>query len=465
MRQIQIAMSPYFGEVDFSGLGGCATSGAALDAVSLADIYRNAFVYPPHSIYTDVKLATFGFNTAQDMGSAPEFRLPPRRRSAMHTTEGGNWVATYHQLLCEAVTQSCADIRLPWMLQSGGKDSTSLAIAVAAARPDTQCLTYLGGREEDEVASARTVAQQLGLRHEALVCDPGRAYDRYLALVSRMPLLTGDFALLSYADLVTEIAQHGGDGVLDGLGSDIYFGAPATRQQRLLERLSWRLPLPRIATDSLLASRHFETAFVLATLQMDRFERFFPGSRFTDAEVDGLFGTDVAWQSRRRLEVFRGEIEAATNADGRRTLSAVIAESTAAFAKGLYTTSALSMRAAYPFCDERLREWISWEVPPECLVDPRSGANKALVREHIAEYFGELPYVTRKGSFRFDLCGLALQRFEQVHAFAAQTRGLLPGAIGWLERNRGRLGNKYHASKFYLLAVTLPWIRSRMADA
>src|SRR5690606_40467860 len=95
-----------------------------------------------------------------------------------------------------------------------GKDSTSLAIAVAQARPDTRCLTYLGGREEDEVASARAVARQLGLRHEALVCDPGRAYERYLAMVPRMPLLSADFAMLSYADLTTEIARNGGDGVL-----------------------------------------------------------------------------------------------------------------------------------------------------------------------------------------------------------------------------------------------------------
>jgi hypothetical protein len=30
--------------------------------------------------------------------------------------------------------------------------------------------------------------------------------------------------------------------------------------------------------------------------------------------------------------------------------------------------------------------------------------------------------------------------------------------VQWLERNRPRLDNKYHASKFYLLAVVLPWL-------
>jgi hypothetical protein len=57
--------------------------------------------------------------------------------------------------------------------------------------------------------------------------------------------------------------------------------------------------------------------------------------------------------------------------------------------------------------------------------------------------------------------GLARARYDQVHAFAEQAREHLPGATRWLERNRSRLDNKYHASKFYLLAVLLPWLIGR----
>jgi hypothetical protein len=48
-----------------------------------------------------------------------------------------------------------------------------------------------------------------------------------------------------------------------------------------------------------------------------------------------------------------------------------------------------------------------------------------------------------------------------VHAFAEQTRDLVPGAPKWLEQHRNLLDNKFFASKFYLLAVTLPWLLSR----
>jgi asparagine synthetase B (glutamine-hydrolysing) len=465
--QIQVTTSPFDGEADFSGLAGLDMVRPPLDPVSMADLLRNAFVYPPHSIYRDVKVASFGFDPAQnlhnDAGHLFSFAYratPAPQRPPPQAVDKDRLVETYHHRLCEAVASSTTGIRAPWLLQSGGKDSTSLAIAAAEARPQTTCLTYLGGREEDEVASARYVAQQLGLRHEALVCDPARAYDRYLAMVPRMPLLSADFALLSCADLVTEIAAGGGDGVLDGSGSDLYFGTPVGTQQRILTWLARDMNVPPRVFESGLVSRSFRACFALSTLGMDAFERYYPGSRFTDAEVDSLLGRPLAAESRRRLETFAGEIAAAETPEGRRRLSMAITHAGAIFAKGQYTASALGLRLAYPYCDRHLSDWVYRAVPEEYLMD-RRGHNKVLVRAHIARRFGDLPYVKAKGCFRFDLCGLAHARFDQVHAYAVETRDLVPGAVAWLEANRHRFDNKFFASKFYLLAITLPWLHSR----
>ena len=462
---IQVTTSPYQDEVDFSALEGLAHSKAALDVVSIADLLRNTFVYPPHSIYRDVKVAASGFDPQQDMHDHPQFHYPfqsalARARPLANAVDDKDLLQTYHRLLCDAVSLATAGMQSPWMLQSGGKDSTSMAIAVAEVCPKTICLTYLGGDEENEVASARFVARQLGLRHEALTCDPGRAYDRYLAMVPRMPLLTADFAALSYADLATEVSLHDGDGIIDALGSDQYFGAPLHGRQRLLAMLARRFRLPQSVFESRLVSRSFKLCFALSTLQMDGFERYFPGSRFSDAEVDMLFGWPVAARSRQRLETYQADIEAAKSAEAVRRISITLAES-AALAKGMYAASAMSLRLVYPYCDERLRDWIFNDVPDDRLIGP-GGVNKVLVRQHIAKHFQQLPYVNAKGCFRFDLCGLARLRFDQVHAFALRTQALLPGAPRWLEVHRNRLDNKYFASKFYLLAMTLPWLQSRL---
>jgi len=467
---LQITMSPYYGTPDFSEVAQTA-SHRPIDFVSVADILRNAFVYPPNSIFKDVKLVTFGFSPAQDMQVEPQFHFKFRDSGKRgdtdqtHPDHDIDWVGTYHKLLVDAVASSTRESKHPWLLQSGGKDSTTLAIAVADARPDTVCMTYLGGREENEVESATMVARTLGLRHESLVCDPARAYDRYLAVADRMPLLTADFALLSYVDLATEISGRGGDGVIDGLGADSYFGTPMSRQQRMLKRLARGVRLPAGLAELPLIDRSFELCFMLGTLQMNSIERVFPGSRFTDAEVDELFGQPISRESRARLAPFLEEIATATNPDEWRDMSTSIAGSAGAFAKGLYTCSALGMHASYPFCDVRFREWVYREVPPHQMIDPVTRTNKVLVRNHIATRFPDLPYVKRKGSFRFDVRGLATKRFDTVHEFAVQARDVLPGAAGWLERNRRRLDNKYHASKFYLLAVVLPWIQLHRARA
>jgi asparagine synthetase B (glutamine-hydrolysing) len=462
---IQLNTSPYQDEVDFSPLDKLERGEASLDPVSIADLLRNTFVYPPHTIYRNVKVATSGFDPAQDMHADPQFHYPfqsalAKSRPPPESVDDDTLVQTYHRLLCEAVARSTANLRTPWLFQSGGKDSTSMAIAVADVRPDTTCLTYLGGKEENEIESARAVAKHLGLRHEALVCDPGRAYDRYLAMLPRMPLLTADFAALSYADLATEVSLRRGDGIIDAIGADEYFGTPVHSKERILTALARGLRLPRGVFESRLASRSFKFCFALATLQMDRFERYFPGSRFSDSEVDELFGWNISSRSRQRMDTFHADIASADSAEAERRLSLIIVGS-AHIAKGMYAAKAMSLRLAYPYCDEQLRDWVFHNVPDDYLIGP-GGVNKVLMRKYIAQHFKELPYVKAKGCFRFDLRGLAKQRFDQVHAFAEQTRSLLPGATRWLETHRSRLDNKYFASKFYLLAMTLPWLLSRM---
>lgn len=462
-RRVQINVSPHAGEADFSGIEGSGSK-AALDPISIADLLRNGFVYPPHTIYPNVKTAITGFDPTQDLYADPVFHFEyqsaaARGRPSADAVDDERLIDTYHRLLCEAVSRSTAGMQSPWLLQSGGKDSTSMAIAVAEAAPQTTCITYMGGEEENEIASAQFVARKLGLRHESLVCDPGRAYDRYLAMVPRMPLLTADFALLSYGDLAVEIGANGGDGMLDSLGSDTYFGLPVQWQQRAHALLARGLRLPLGVFDSDLVGSNFMLCYVLGTLQMNAFERCYPGSRFTDAEVDALCGRQIAAESRQRLELFRPDILAAESMEARRRISTTILES-AMFAKGMYTASALALRVVYPFCHVPLCNWIFDQVPDAMLIGPDS-TNKVLVRRHIDRHFQELPYVAAKGSFRFDLCGLARQRFDQVHGFAVKARHPLPGGPHWLERHRHRMDNKYFASKFYLLAVTLPWLLSR----
>ncbi|KQY55008.1 asparagine synthase C-terminal domain-containing protein [Lysobacter sp. Root494] len=465
MERTQLLVSPFYGTPDVSHL---QVHSPSLDETSLADLLRNGFVYPPYSIYENVRLFSCGFDPSQDLFEQAHYQ--PIFRDSRHSHEHADdrhhdWVGEYHERLCASLRTATENMRAPWLLQSGGKDSTSLAIAASDARPDTACLTYLGGQEENEVDSARQVATQLGLRHEALVCDVDRAYDRYLALVPRMKLLTADFALLSYADLATEISRCGGDGILDGMGSDVYLGVPANWAKRALRMLAMSVHLPDFLHEAEWLGSNFKLAYLISTLQMNPFERGFPGSRFTDAEVDALFGREIAGRSKERLSRFIPAFAQASNLEEQLSITLDIMSCAGGMAKGLYTSAALSLPVRYPYCDQPLRDWLAWKVPPELRMDTRKGISKVLVREHIGRRFASLPYVQAKGSFRFNLRELARRRFEHVYDYSLRLRDVLPGAPAWLERHRQRLDNKYDASKFYLLAVVLPWLDHHSALA
>jgi len=464
-KKIHIHTSPHGGEVDFSPLETPGAHHASIDMISLADVLRNGFVYPPHTIYNDVKNIATGFSFLPGVEDEPRFHFPYQSsrataRPASDALSDETLLRRYHELLTRAVQRRTADMKAPWLLQSGGKDSTSLAIAIADVLPNTTSVTYLGGKEENEVDSARFVASHLGLRHEVLVCDPARAYDRYLAMAPRMPLLTADFATLSYADLATEIGLQHGDGIVDALGIDPYVGVPLHLKDHVLGWLARSARIPGGLYMHPLIRRSFTLCFALSTLQMNAFERYFPGSRFSDSEVDRLLGQRLSAHSRKRIQMFQEDIDAAESAEAIRRVVLVVMEA-AGFAKGMYTARAAGLRVAYPYCDTQLCKWIFNDVPDDRLIGP-GGVNKVLIRRHIAQRFHKLPYVQSKGSFRFDVQGLASQRFDQVHAFALQARSLLPGAPKWLEDHRHCLDNKFFASKFYLLAVTLPWLLARL---
>ena len=85
---LQITMSPYYGRPDFSGVSRSDAPARNIDMVSVADILRNAFVYPPHSIFEDIKLVTFGFSPSQDMQASPEFHFKFRDSGKRADTEG-----------------------------------------------------------------------------------------------------------------------------------------------------------------------------------------------------------------------------------------------------------------------------------------------------------------------------------------------------------------------------------------
>lgn len=114
--------------------------------------------------------------------------------------------------------------------------------------------------------------------------------------------------------------------MIDGIGSDIYLGMPLSRRRRVMAKLARQLTLPDWVRRKAWVARSFKLSYALGTLQMNTFERSFPGSRFTDASA----GRDAALAapSKRphgRMRNRRRE-DALTTRPGRRCPQPVIRE-------------------------------------------------------------------------------------------------------------------------------------------
>ena len=423
-----------------------------IDLISVGDILRNGFVTPPYTVSGDIRLNACDGVTDLVAGKTSDV-LP--------LMDDKDYVDTYHGMLCGVMRSVCEKHRSPWLLQSGGKDSVSLAIALAAESPGSNCVTYCGGREEDEVASARYVANRLGLHHDVIQGDCSRAYRNYLARVQDMPLITGDAALLSYFDIMGFLSSSQCDAVIDGIGSDIYFGYACSQRQHWERHLAIGLPGIDMLYQVPGVRKSFHACYLLSTLAMTETQRIFPASRFSDREADSIMGRNISSSSRARLEGVVQQNSAAKRSY--RDFLLTLKEIGGAAAKGSYAAAAYDVPVIFPFMDRGIVDWVITQLPTGLRYEPNSAVNKVIVRQHIYRHLGHLPYVQKKGCFRFDLTSFATTHFDMLADMASSHHcDVLPGAKRWLTRHRKDMSNKYFASKFYLLAILLPWIASRV---
>ena len=427
-----------------------------IDLQSIVEILRNAIPFTPHTASENLKMLSLGIS-AQKVADNFEFNysFPFKETKYIHTENDLNQaISQYHSLLCKSLERKIKDKTSTYLLQSAGKDSTSLAIALADVNPGANCITYQGGNEENETQSAKQICSYLGLKHHSLISNTTRAYSAYLKRIPRLKSITGDFAFLSYFDILETISPDS-NAVIDGLGSDVYFGAPLSNIQRLSFFLALGLNLPGSFYRMPLINKSFKACYLLSTLELDKLERFFPGSRFTVSEINQLLGNNRTLKLKGRTDLFEEEFSSTSSLVEKRSIALSILEAGGAFAKGRFCADSYDMRVIYPFCDDDLASYIKC-LPLEFRMIKKT--NKVLVRKHIEKHFINLPYVASKGSFRFNLVDFAQNSFDQVFTFAESNDDILPGAKKWLLSNREHLGNKYFASKFYLLAIVLPWL-------
>jgi asparagine synthase (glutamine-hydrolysing) len=133
-----------------------------------------------------------------------------------------------------------ADVEVAALL-SGGVDSSGICQAMVAQGSEG-LRTYALGRDEDdeELARAQQMANQLGTRHRAFVFDPQRFHDHHVDLIRRFGEPIALLPLAHAYELCRQIRDDGVKVVLTGHGADeLFYGYTGyLRQAQLSDALS-----------------------------------------------------------------------------------------------------------------------------------------------------------------------------------------------------------------------------------
>ncbi len=218
------------------------------DGLALQKYFAHCFFPAPHTPYRAIRKLPGGCWLSLDLtGGEPHietywrFEVQPVETVPENAEE--RWAEELRELLATAVERRLeSDVPLGFLL-SGGIDSSAVLALASRYRSGDQLETFSMGFTEasyDESAHARFMADRIGSRHHALMCDLETARSELPSLLERWDEPIGDGSLLP-TFLVNRFARQRVTVALSGDGGDELFDGydpfKALNASRLYRRL------------------------------------------------------------------------------------------------------------------------------------------------------------------------------------------------------------------------------------
>lgn len=132
------------------------------------------------------------------------------------------------EILAEATISKMEKEKPTYLFHSAGKDSNSIAIALAEAgyQDKVTCISHQSKGEKDESEISRKIATKLGFKHQKIY-EPKKLEKEQLDSINHyfenVPLPCMDNVALAYPLYATQI-EFNNTNMIDGGGNDIYMG-------------------------------------------------------------------------------------------------------------------------------------------------------------------------------------------------------------------------------------------------
>lgn len=444
------------------------------DEQAMAEFMHFLYVPNPRTIYKDIHAVLPGHVLVIDQAGMHQERFaPPRFVQGVKLNNQAQVDAAlleclprFEELLLTAASDCIPDQGRIGLLLTGGKDSSTLAIALSQVAPDRVMAFTVGTQDPrlDESKDAARLCEHLAIPHQTYTPESDELVTGVKEMVRYQDQPFGDLAslplFLGLQHLPEDVSV-----VWDGTGNDYYFGFVSSAGRRYYYQ---RVKLQQIIPEM------FWPAFV----QLMRLgpQPFRTRARKWVCPIEDTFVSWYGWSQREVSQLWKQNISFADThlyqimrhsaPEDWRTLQTEVLggvwEPQAAFRKTSHFVHEATGRAMrFPFIDNRLAQFTN-TLPQELqFVDY---TNKVLLRAYLAKHLPPELLEKPKGDFVFDL-NLVLQYNNRAWPDALREAGLLRIIPGWSNVVLEKLLSRYEKDpdderwqhRLYALCLIATW--------
>ena len=313
------------------------------------------------------------------------------------------------QMLAEATISRINDDRPSFLFHSAGKDSNSIALALAAAgwQNRVKLVSHKSKGDADESATSKKLAMKMGFKHEVLYevdrlqAHHRKAIDKYFMFA---PFPCVDNVCLAYPLYAQQLIELHGANIIDGGGNDSYMMTPITNREDFV------LPLAKLAQHLRFIRRMIKSESLMIPLSRTPAEWFrLSGMSYMDARKLYSNASDVFeyWNKESISRSGWDLVDFKTDVYTTKVISEMHIRKVRNFADSIAANLIL------PFANEAVASYFSI-MPEKYLHDRKQRKNKLILRNILKDRIGLDSDKIGKMGFNYDSKSVILNNWEMV---------------------------------------------------
>jgi len=354
-------------------------------AEGISFLLQSSVVPPPKTVYKNIFILTIGHTASiktVDNKIEVEFsyRFPFLHKYRDQEAEVDEKYIL--EILAEATISKIQKDKETYLFHSAGKDSNSIALALAEAgyQDKITSISHKGEGDKDESEIAKKLAKKFGFKHEKIY-EPQtletRHFDSINHYFENIPFPCMDSATLAYPFYTTQL-EFNNSNIIDGMGNDVHIGHIPSLREYTKQRHFSKFHRLRPLTGKLSSGTRVEIATATRVEWVGLSGLTYGDSRsiLNDAVDSHDYWNEID-QQNRHLDYL----------DLRASMRGVILDQEVFTRKVRNFADITNSNIILPWTNQKVAEYFS-SLPEKYLFDRKGLKNKLILRKMLKEKIG-----------------------------------------------------------------------------